>query len=173
MADLVLKAAAGDTVAFELLYRQRCVRVHAVCLRMTRDVALAEDCTQEAFIRAWRAPSRFEARSSFGTWLHRIAVNIVLARRRRPLPAVEFVDELPDDASEVALPDTPVEKAELGTAIAALPQGARDGCCATCATAFRRRAARQFGQRRHRQLLRRAGREVPRDVAQQRAARSQ
>ena len=124
--DLVLRAGAGDTAAFEQLYRQHCGRVHAVCLRLTRDPSLAEDCTQDAFIRAWRALPRFEARSAFGTWLHRIAVNVVLERRRRPMAPVDFVDALPSDGAEVALPDTPVEEAELEAAIASLPDGARD-----------------------------------------------
>ncbi len=124
--ELVQRAGAGDTAAFEQLYRQHCGRVHAVCLRLTRDPSLAEDCTQEAFIRAWRSLPRFEARSAFGTWLHRIAVNVVLERRRRPVAPVDFVDELPPDRVEAALPDTPVEEAELEAAIAALPEGARD-----------------------------------------------
>ncbi len=124
--DLVGRAAAGDLRAFEQLYREQCGRVHAVALRLLRDRALAEDCTQETFVRAWRALPRFEARSAFGTWLHRIAVNVVLERRRRAAPALEFVDELPDEAEQAAPPDDPVAEAELEAAIAALPEGARD-----------------------------------------------
>lgn len=124
--DLVQRAANGDSVAFEQLYRLHAARVHAVCLRLSRDPAHAEDCTQEAFIRAWRALPRFEARSAFGTWLHRIAVNVVLERRRSAGPLLEFVGELPEESPEAALPDTPVEEAELEAAIASLPEGARD-----------------------------------------------
>ena len=124
--DLVHRAASGDAVAFEQLYRLHAARVHAVCLRLSRDAAHAEDCTQEAFIRAWRALPRFEARSAFGTWLHRIAVNVVLERRRSAGPLLEFVGELPEESLEAALPDTPVEEAELEAAIASLPEGARD-----------------------------------------------
>lgn len=124
--DLVVRASAGDLRAFEQLYREQVGRVHALCLRLTRDAALAEDCTQESFVRAWRALPRFEARSAFGTWLHRIAVNVVLERRRRPGPVLEFVDELPEEAVQVAPADTPVEEAELEAAIAGLPDGARD-----------------------------------------------
>ncbi len=124
--DLVHRAANGDPLAFEQLYRLHAARVHAVCLRLSRDVAHAEDCTQEAFIRAWRALPRFEARSAFGTWLHRIAVNVVLERRRSAGPLLEFVGELPEESPEAALPDTPVEEAELEAAIASLPEGARD-----------------------------------------------
>ena len=124
--DLVQRAANGDSVAFEQLYRLHAARVHAVCLRLSRDPAHAEDCTQEAFIRAWRALPRFEARSAFGTWLHRIAVNVGLERRRSAGPLLEFVGELPEESPEAALPDTPVEEAELEAAIASLPEGARD-----------------------------------------------
>jgi RNA polymerase sigma-70 factor (ECF subfamily) len=124
--DRVARAIAGDLRAFEQLYREQVGRVHAVCLRLTRDPAFAEDCTQETFVRAWRALPRFEARSAFGTWLHRIAVNVVLERRRRPGPALDFVDELPEGAEEAAPAETPVEEAELEAAIAGLPDGARD-----------------------------------------------
>src|SRR5882762_6959043 len=85
---LVQRARSGDTRAFERLYREHASRVYGLCLRMTRDVALAEDCTQEAFINAWRALDRFEDRSSMATWLHRIAVNVVLGKRRKATPAM-------------------------------------------------------------------------------------
>jgi hypothetical protein len=51
---LVQRACAGDTRAFERLYREHAGRVYGLCLRMTRDVQLAEDCTQDTFINAWR-----------------------------------------------------------------------------------------------------------------------
>src|SRR5207244_12405851 len=80
-AALVQRACSGDSRAFERLYREHAGRVYGLCLRMTRDVQLAEDCTQETFINAWRALPRFETRSSLSTWLHRIAVNVSLASR--------------------------------------------------------------------------------------------
>jgi len=73
---LVERARAGDTRAFERLYREHVGRVYGLCLRMTRDPAIAEDCTQETFINAWKALARFETRSSLATWLHRIAFNL-------------------------------------------------------------------------------------------------
>src|ERR1700759_2590209 len=85
---LVQRARAGDTRAFERLYREHVGRVYGLCLRMTRDAALAEDCAQETFVNAWRALDRFETRSSISTWLHRIAVNVALAKRRKISPAV-------------------------------------------------------------------------------------
>ena len=126
---LVRRARQGDMRAFERLYRTHVGRVHALCLRMTRDPAAAEDCVQEAFMNAWRALERFETRSAFGTWLHRIAVNVVLAKRRGVAARSERVPELPPD-SQLAEPewalDTPVEMAELEAAIGSLPEGARD-----------------------------------------------
>jgi RNA polymerase sigma-70 factor, ECF subfamily len=127
-AALVQRACSGDMRAFERLYRQHTGRVYALCLRLVRDPALAEDCTQEAFVNAWRGLKSFETRSAFGTWLHRIAVNVVLARRRRFEPVVE---SLPDeDQTQLAESDwtldTPVEVSEIESAVAGLPQGARD-----------------------------------------------
>src|SRR5579872_7550294 len=80
---LIQRARAGDSRAFERLYREHSGRVYGLCLRMTRQPSLAEDCTQETFINAWRALAQFETRSSLSTWLHRIAVNVTLARRRK------------------------------------------------------------------------------------------
>src|SRR5262245_63443567 len=86
---LVQRACAGDTRAFERLYREHAGRVYGLCLRMTRDAQLAEDCTQDTFINAWRALPKFETRSSLSTWLHRIAVNVSLGKRRRSSPVAE------------------------------------------------------------------------------------
>jgi len=125
---LVERARAGDTRAFERLYREHTGRVYGLCLRMTREPHTAEDCTQETFINAWRALAQFEIRSSFGTWLHRIAVNVALAKRRKaardePVPEVEVEEEAvePDWTLE-----TPVEVQEIEEAIGTLPEGARD-----------------------------------------------
>jgi len=85
---LVQRARSGDTRAFERLYREHAGKVYGLCLRMTRDTALAEDCTQETFVNAWRALDRFETRSSLGTWLHRIAVNVALGKRRKATPVI-------------------------------------------------------------------------------------
>ena len=81
---LIERACRGDAKAFERLYRDHVGRVHGLCLRMTRNPDLAADCVQDAFIKAWKALPKFEARASFSTWLHRIAVNTVLEKRRGP-----------------------------------------------------------------------------------------
>jgi len=126
-AALVQRACTGDSRAFERLYREHAGRVYGLCLRMTRDVQLAEDCTQETFINAWRALPRFETRSSLSTWLHRIAVNVSLAKRRKASPVGPSLDdeEGTGDAIEWTL-ETPVEVREIEAAIDALPDGARD-----------------------------------------------
>src|SRR5215468_327554 len=127
-AALVQRACAGDSRAFERLYREHAGRVYGLCLRMTRDAQLAEDCTQETFINAWRALPRFQTRSSLSTWLHRIAVNVSLARRRKSTPtepAPEPDEEGADSAFGWTL-ETPLEERELEEAIGKLPDGARD-----------------------------------------------
>ena len=80
--SLVDQARAGDRAAFEQLYREHVGRIHALCLRMSGDPVAAEELTQQAFIRAWQRLDRFDGRSAFGTWLHRLAVNCVLGDRR-------------------------------------------------------------------------------------------
>jgi RNA polymerase sigma-70 factor, ECF subfamily len=122
---LVQRARTGDRRAFERLYREHAGRVYGLCLRMTRDAQLAEDCTQDTFINAWRALGKFETRSSLSTWLHRIAVNVSLAKRRKSGPVEPSPEEEQGIASEWAL-ETPVEVHEIESAIAALPEGARD-----------------------------------------------
>ena len=122
---ILRQAQRGDVRAFERLYRETIGRVYGICLRLTRDPSLAEDCAQEAYLRAWKALPEFESRSSLATWLHRIAVNVVLERRRRRSPDLDFVEELPEDSLDVQL-DTPLEEREIEAAIAGLPEGARD-----------------------------------------------
>lgn len=125
---LVESAARGSAVAFEQLYRLHAGKVHGLCLRMTGQRETAEDCTQEAFVQAWRNLPRFEARSSFGTWIHRIAVNAVLAQARRRSELVgaggSIEDELADSLPDGSVGDTGAGL-DLEAAIAALPPGAR------------------------------------------------
>jgi RNA polymerase sigma-70 factor, ECF subfamily len=126
---LVQRARSGDTRAFERLYREHVGKVYGLCLRMTRDAALAEDCTQETFVNAWRALDRFEIRSSMGTWLHRIAVNVALGKRRKLSPVVVAPEDLEgeDETRETEWTlETPLEVQEIEAAIGDLPEGARD-----------------------------------------------
>ena len=79
-ADVRL-AANGDHDAFERLYRAHVGRVHALVRRMAWE-EVAEDLTQEVFVRTWEKLGTFRGESRFGTWLHRLAVNHVLSRRQ-------------------------------------------------------------------------------------------
>jgi len=94
--DLVARAVSGDRDALDTLLRAHVQRVHAVCLRMVGNHHDAMDASQHALIAAARAITRFDGRSSFSTWIHRIAVNASLdelrRRQRRPRP----VEELPE-----------------------------------------------------------------------------
>lgn len=82
-AELVRQAVAGSTGAFESLYRRHVRRIHGVIWRLVGGVeARAEELTQEAFLRAWQALPGFRGDSAFGTWLHRLAVNLALMQLR-------------------------------------------------------------------------------------------
>jgi len=124
---LVDSARRGAPAAFEALYRNHVGHVYGLCLRMTANPATAEDCTQEAFIQAWRSLPAFEGRAAFGTWLHRIAVNAVLAQGRRRREQVGA--DVPADEAAAALPDPSASNdgamLDLEAAIARLPAGAR------------------------------------------------
>jgi RNA polymerase sigma-70 factor (ECF subfamily) len=124
---LVDAARRGSSAAFEALYRNHVGHVYGLCLRMTANRATAEDCTQEAFIQAWRSLPAFEGRAAFGTWLHRIAVNAVLAQGRRRREQVGA--DVPADEAAGALPDPSASNdggvLDLEAAIASLPAGAR------------------------------------------------
>ena len=73
--NLVKRAQAGDEQAFATLFQQHKNRVYSVCLLMTKDVAEAEDLTQEAFLQVFRTVSSFRGDAAFSTWLYRVAMN--------------------------------------------------------------------------------------------------
>ncbi len=121
----VAAAVRGDRRAFERLYRRHVAQVHALCLRLTggrRD--RAEDCVQEAFVAAWRALPRFESRSRFSTWLHRIAVNTVMAGQRGLAAKLEVATDEPVELLDRRHSDD-TELLGVEQAIATLPDGAR------------------------------------------------
>lgn len=128
-ASLVAAARGGDVRAFERLYRAHTGKVMGLCLRMTRQRDVAEDCVQQTFIRAWRNLPAFEGRSSFGTWLHRIAVNEVLSHARNHGTRAESNDDAFETA--IAEPGDGTREHDAGEvmdverALATLPEGAR------------------------------------------------
>ena len=124
-ADWIARAQRADSRAFESLYRMHVDKVYGLCLRMTGNVAEAEDCAQDAFIQAWNKLDKFRGDSSFSTWLHRIAVNSVLGRIRkskREQDRIKMASESADSPAAVA--DTG-ELRDLANAVDRLPEGAR------------------------------------------------
>jgi RNA polymerase sigma-70 factor (ECF subfamily) len=124
MADAAL-AASGDGRAFERLYRSHVNRIHGLVRRMV-DGDQADDITQDVFVRAWEKLSTFRGEAAFGTWLHRLAVNVILARRQTlGTERTRFLD------TEDALDGVPTRARheEMGMdfeeALARLPEGAR------------------------------------------------
>ncbi len=129
-ATLVRQAQEGQMAAFEKLYREHVAHANAICLRMTRDPAKAEECVQEAFVRAWRNISKFAGASTFRTWLHRIAVNEVLGmQRREQRQGVQLQLVAEQQRVEQSIPrerDATAQQIDLEEAISELPDGARN-----------------------------------------------
>ena len=119
-------AADGDHAAFERLYRGHVGRIHALARRMVGD-DVAEDLTQEVFIRAWSKLGSFRGDARFATWLHRLAVNLLLTRRetlrKREAKAVTADGVL--DRLVAPRQRSPGAAVDLEAALARLPDGAR------------------------------------------------
>src|SRR3989442_7678866 len=128
-ADLIPRRQAGDRTAFEALYRAHAGRVYALCLRLTADRALAQERTQDAFVRAWERLATFRGESAFSSWLHRLTVNEVLlgrrAERRREQRVVSSDDPAALERPRDADPASGGGRAlDLERAVAGLPPGA-------------------------------------------------
>lgn len=126
-SQLVKRAQAGDVAAFETLYRQSVGPVFAVCRRIAGSEHLAEELTQEVFLRAWRKLASFRGESAFATWLTRLAVNEAISgtrRQRRWSARVTLEDDLEKLAGGSDDP-SPGVRFDLERAIQALPAGAR------------------------------------------------
>src|SRR3954462_14491232 len=128
----VARAAAGDRGAFERLYRLHVNRVFSLCARMVNDRAHAEELTQDVFVRAWEKLHLFRGESSFGTWLHRLTVNVVLNARKSDGRQRSRFEENDDEAGGmdvhagvVGMPLPPGDLLDLEDAITRLPPGAR------------------------------------------------
>lgn len=120
-----VKAAAGDRRAFERLYRIHVARIYSLARRMMGNDQ-AEEVTQDVFVRAWDKLGTFRGEAQFGTWLYRLAINLILSRRGRL--AIQRARELPDESALESLPARP-GRSDLGmdfeSAIERLPEGAR------------------------------------------------
>ena len=130
---LVDRARRGDVDAFERLYHLHAGRVYALCLRLAGEPVEARELVQDTFVHAWEALPRFRGESSLTTWLHRIAVNALLERRRgdrRRTARVSLVEDEDDverapSAGAFVAPTDVATAIDLERAIAALPPGVR------------------------------------------------
>ncbi len=104
VAELVGRARQGDRLAFDRLVELHAPAVYSLAFRITRCREDAEDCVQEAFLRAYAGLRNFRGEAAFSTWLYRVALNVAREaakkRRRLPLPSTELaaegVEEAPD-----------------------------------------------------------------------------
>jgi RNA polymerase sigma-70 factor, ECF subfamily len=111
---LVQQAQEGDADAFRGLVERHSARIFRLAWRITGDEALAEDAVQETFLRAYRSLPRFDARSRFGTWLHRIAVNTAIEAMRKNRTRPETILE---DPEPLPSPEPGPERAALSQEI--------------------------------------------------------
>jgi len=118
-------AASGDASAFERLYRAHVGRIHSLVRRMLSDQDV-DDVAQDIFVRAWQKLSTFRGEAAFGTWLHRLAINVILGRRETlGIRRQRYTD------GDAVLETVPARKAQVEmtmdfeTAIEQLPDGAR------------------------------------------------
>ena len=119
-------AAAGDALAFERLYRRHVARVSSLARRMIGPED-SEDATQAVFIRAWEKLGTFRGESAFGTWLHRLAVNVMLARRTTlGIERGRFQDNEGTVEALTSRPKQPELSIDFEEAIEQLPNGARE-----------------------------------------------
>ena len=126
----VLLAAGGDRKAFERLYRSHVNRVFTLCTRMCGSRVRGEELTQDVFVRAWEKLPQFRGDAQFSTWIHRVAVNIVLTdRKNEARNRKRMVEDEPEKG------ETPLQKAsvtpgygdrmDITAAMEQLPKGAR------------------------------------------------
>jgi RNA polymerase sigma-70 factor (ECF subfamily) len=117
-------AAAGDAHAFGRLYHAHAAHVHSLARRMAGDEH-ADELTQDVFVRCWEKLRTFRGESAFGTWLHRLAVNLILARRAAI--ATRRARDGGDEALEwtPARRETPELAMDFEAAVQRLPDGAR------------------------------------------------
>jgi RNA polymerase sigma-70 factor (ECF subfamily) len=119
-------AASGDGHAFERLYRRHVARIHSLVRRMLDDDQ-ADEVAQDIFVRAWQKLGTFRGEAAFGTWLHRLGINVILARRatlgtRRQ----RYVEGELALATVPSRPGSPELSMDFEQAIGRLPEGARE-----------------------------------------------
>ena len=124
-SDVAL-AAGGDQSAFERLYRTHVARIHSLTRRML-STQEADEVTQDIFVRTWQKLGQFRGDSAFSTWLHRLAVNVVIERRRSFAIQRERMSDDPEALDLLTVAPARADlKVDFESAIEQLPPGARD-----------------------------------------------
>jgi len=123
----VALAADGDPAAFERLYRTHVAKVHSLARRMLGSHD-ADEVTQDVFVRTWQKLGTFRGDSAFTTWLHRLAVNVVIERRRQYAIQRQRMsdDESAIERTAIARPARGDLAVDFEQALATLPDGARE-----------------------------------------------
>lgn len=98
---LVKRSQKGDARAFEQLVTMYQDRVYTLSYQLTGNHADAQDLAQEVFIKAYRALPGFRNEADFGTWLHRIAVNLSLNEKRKKKPEVSLDNPVQTEEGEM------------------------------------------------------------------------
>ena len=120
--DDVARAARGDMAAFERVYRRHHGRIHALASRMLGSDE-ADDATQEIFFRTWKKLGSYRGEAAFSTWLHRLAMNLLIRRAagvRRSMTTMT----LGDDVGAATDPSVDA-RLDVDRALAALAPGLR------------------------------------------------
>ena len=124
--DDVALAAQGDTGAFERVYHAHLGRVHNLARRMAGPDS-ADELTQDVFVRVWQKLGTFRGESAFGTWLHRLAVNVVIEKRRSFAIHRERMSDDPAALDAVTVAPARADlTVDFEAAIERLPAGARE-----------------------------------------------
>jgi len=123
-------AAAGDRKAFERLYRAHVTRVFSLCTRMCGSKVKGEELTQDVFVRAWEKLPQFRGDAQFSTWIHRVAVNIVLTERKNEARNRRRIVEDEPERGETPLQKASVtpgygDRMDITAAMETLPPGAK------------------------------------------------
>ena len=124
--EVVRRAQQGDVDAFEVIYRRSAPAIFRLCRRMLGDEHEARDLVQDTFVRAWERLLSYRGQSSLDTWLHRVAVNVVLTHLRSTKRDAARLIDADDELFGARSADAPDDASmDIETALARLPAGAR------------------------------------------------
>jgi RNA polymerase sigma-70 factor (ECF subfamily) len=128
-AELAARCQAGESEAFETLYRQHAARIYALASRMAGSAEDGEDLLQEIFLQVYRKIGSFKGEAALGTWLYRLALNHCLDYVRSRQAKMNKLTETLDATSSfepLARHDTPIARIDLERALERLPDGCRE-----------------------------------------------